>query len=468
MKTCPACKKESPSDTECLHCGIYFEKWEKIHGGAQPAPAQAGTQPAAQPETPPSDPVMSSPEPDATEKKSSIHWVIIAALVLGGTVWFSQRGSDEKEIRQRSLIFHEAISAGNLSQIRDLVAGQYAGEFEEAGVEIKLKMIQAFQPSGIKVKDIKVNGKAAVVRMEGVKEGAPVAGTTMMIKEKGGGWKVSRQEWEFNMTAGAQPAPGEAFAPDAASSFPAQAAAESGQVPAMESEPASSRPSASSRRADEGHSPTDRDFEASLKAMPIPDLLAAVKNEPYYTYKIIDTLLARGERAKTVDMLNEMLREKGDDRSSFLTAKTLLKKVGAPVTFDWDLTAHGQPPEDKYSLMRWAIEMRDSSIVTSGKVYIGREIADGFTRSQKGEFRVPTYARYEFTVTGPGLAQPVVKVVEAAARAGEQPWDAITLASGLAPGEYTVRIYLNAQTVQANGTPLSINHNPSPLHVEKD
>ncbi|HAH32409.1 MAG TPA: hypothetical protein DCL44_08870 [Elusimicrobia bacterium] len=459
MKICPVCKKESASDTECLHCGIYFAKWEAIHGGTQADSVQTGEQLSA--------PAAATLNPEGTEKRSSMPLAVIAALALAGTVWFSQRGSSEKEIRQTFAVFHEAISAGNISRIKDMVSGQYAGEFAEAGAEMKLKMVQAFQPADIKIMDIQVKGSDAIVTMQGAKDGEYVTGTTMMVKEKGE-WRVSREQWEFNMTAAAQPVTPEISAPDPAAAFPAQAAMETEAVPALGEHLMPSKPNSASAYPNGMHSPTDKEFVASFKTMPIPELLTALKTEQFSIYEIFDALLARGERTQTVNTLNEMLRDKRDNKSASATAKKFLKKAGAPVTFDWYMDSWGQPPEDKYSLMEWEIEMRGNSIVTSGKVYIGREIADGFTRPQKNDFRAPTYARYEFTVTGPGLAKPVVKVFDALPRAGTQPWNGIMLASGLTAGEYKVAIYINAQTVQANGTPLSLNHNPPPLHVEKD
>ncbi len=466
MKTCPACHKESASDTECLNCGIFFAKWEALHGGARPVSTQTGAGPsdAAPSGAAPSDDAIPPYHSEEPAKRSNTSLLLISALVFAGIVWFSQRGSSEKEIRQRSLAFHAAISAGDLSQMKDLVSGKYAGEFSEAGTDIKLKMIQAFQPADIKIMDIKVKGKEAVVAMQGSKDGSPVNGTTRMVKERGG-WKVSHQEWEFTMPMAG---PADAAVPDMGGAFPAQPDGQTGSFQVSGGNPTPSKPSSASGYAVGMHSPTDEKFGASLKTMSIPELLAALKKEQFYTYKIVDALLARGERTQLVNTLNEMLRDKRGNKSASPMAKKLLKQAGAPVTFDWDLNLWDTPPEDKYSLMEWEIEMRGNSIVTSGKVYIGQEVADGFTRPQKNEFTLPTYAKYEFTVTGPGLARPEVKVVEAQPRAGEQPWNDITLASGLTRGEYMVRIYTNAQTVQKDGTPMSLNHNPPPLQVEKD
>jgi hypothetical protein len=199
--------------------------------------------------------------------------------------------------------------------------------------------------------------------------------------------------------------------------------------------------------------------------MPTPKLLAALKTERFYAYQVFDLLIARGARTQTVKVLDMMLRDK-NDRSGSLMARKMLTKAGAPVAFDWDVNLREQPPEDRFSLMGWEIEMRGEALVTSGKIYLGREVADGFDRQPKDGPRVPADAQVEFTVTGPGLAQPVVKAIEIPRQAGEQSWDGVTLASGLAFGAYTVSIYTHAQTVLQDGTPFSLNHNPPSLSVE--
>lgn len=444
MKTCPACHKESSSDTECTNCGVYFAKWEKLHGGDAAVPEGAQISSA----------VSSSPAP-AQEKKSNMLRVGIGAVLLIGAGWFFRGGSSEKMVRRAYFDFNGALGVGDVARVKELVSGRYADEFNEPGADIKLNMMKAFQPANVKIADVRVTGNEAIVWSEGVRDGAPVKGTMNLVKE-GGGWKVVRHEWAFEISAPGQTA--ESAEP---------AAAEAGQaesVPVMTGQPAQQVPVGAAT----GRVPSGGKALGEYETMPVEEMLSALKADPFKRYLVFDAMIARGEREQLVNALNEMLRDKSGNTSADGNVKTLLKKAAAPVTFDWDMDAQRPFPEDKYSLVEWEIEMRGDSIVSTGKVYVGREIADGFTRTQTGEFRVPTYAKCELALSGPGLPRPVVKLLEFPPSAGEQLWSGVTLASGLAPGEYTVRIWLNAQTVQASGVPLSLNLNPPPLAVQKD
>lgn len=219
--------------------------------------------------------------------------------------------------------------------------------------------------------------------------------------------------------------------------------------------------------ADSGYrSPMDREYAETYGSKSVPELLAGLKSESFHKERLLDDLVRRGAKQDAVGVLNEMLRDK-EASSASGHVKSLLRKAGAPVTFDWTRSSFATQESD-FSLVEWEIEMAGDTVVTTGKLYLGREVVEGFSRPQKNEFRVPTLAQYRFRVEGPGLATPVEKTMDAAASAGEQPWNGLTLASGLDRGEYHVSLFLHAQTVKADGTPLSINNSTGRLTVERD
>jgi len=213
-------------------------------------------------------------------------------------------------------------------------------------------------------------------------------------------------------------------------------------------------------------SPMDREYAEKYGKKAVPELLVDLKNEPFHKERILQDLIQRGAKVEAVKALNAMLRDKTGARSPSSQTKSMMKTAGAPVTFDWGRSFSSAPEENDFSLVEWEIEARGGALVTSGKVYVGRDVVEGFSRPQKNEFKIPTYAQYRFTVTGPGLAKPLQKTVDAEARAGEQSWREESLAAGLAPGEYQVALFLHAQTVKQDGTPVSLNNSPGRLTVE--
>jgi hypothetical protein len=216
-------------------------------------------------------------------------------------------------------------------------------------------------------------------------------------------------------------------------------------------------------------SPYERSFLEEHGAKSDRELLDMLRTEsaPKTEY-ILRLLVRKGAREPAASVLNERLRDKTEGRSPPSWLKGHLEQLGVSLSYDWHKRRESAPPAaDELELLEWEIELRGDSLYSSGRIFIGRDVVEGYARPSQSGLSVPTFARYRLTVKGGTLPAPVELTFDADRRAGEQAWNGVLLASGLGPGRYDVSPYLHAQTVPSGGTPLSINRNYGDLTVEK-
>ncbi|MCG3205796.1 MAG: hypothetical protein KCHDKBKB_02519 [Elusimicrobia bacterium] len=335
--------------------------------------------------------------------------------------------SDEARVENTYQKFRSAIKSGDVSALKKNVSSRYAAEFLAPGQEQKLAMLKAVVPDTIEIKHKDIREKEAIISTQGMKEGMAVEGTTTLILE-GGAWKVYNESWEIKATV-AEPSPDEQ----------------------------------SSIVSDGSYVPSAHQAGEAENQKSVNQLMADLRNPNYYGKEpILDSLLKRGAREEAVRVLNEMLRSKPDFPSD---VKGLLKQAGAPVTFDWQKSSF-EPDENRFLWREVEFEFKDGRIYSSGHVYLGRDVVEGFSRPQRNEPPFPMFARYRLRVKGGTLIEPIEKVVEVEHRPGDHTWNNLEIASGLGKGEYKVDLYLHAQTVMPDGAPMSLNAGPVILTLE--
>ncbi len=446
MRTCPACKKVSASYRECTHCGVFFSKWEK----RQSVPT-----------------VPSEPQSQLTETVSSSERVIqvsgltkvvlIVAAVLVAVWFFTGSNSDESKVKADFQGFWRAMKAANPDQMKKYLARPYANELLASGGIQTLERMKKVMPDQYEITRVAVQKDAALVDIRGVKEGMSISATTKYIKENGE-WKVAEHTWHLGDNEGS-PANG-------------PTGSETPETPST----AETKLRPLAQISDDDQSARARDYREQFGNKSTQELLMALKTEPLRAGEpipprelILSYLVNRGAKEEAIQTLNEMLRNQ-NSLSVPQQAKTFLQALGAPITF---ASQKSHPfgdikyQEIKFDWLEWSVEVKGDSIFSSGKLYLDRDVIDGFSRPQKDDFKVPVFARYKFQVTGPGLAIPVEKTVDAQAQPGEQSWDQVLTASGLAPGKYEVRLSLQAQTVMHDGVPLALSSQGQTLTVER-
>lgn len=328
-------------------------------------------------------------------------------------------GSKEAKVEDAYQEFRMAVKSGDVAALKKQVSGRYASEFLAPGQEQKMEMMRALLPDTFKIERMDVREKEAIVKSRGVKEGVEVEGTTTLIKE-GNAWKIFSESWKFQGTAAES-----AVAPDHQQTTVPQT---------------SYAPSA--------YQAGDAENQKS-----VAQLMDDLRNPNFYGKEpVLDSLLKRGAREEAVRALNEILRAKPDFPRD---VKELLKQANAPVTFDWKKNSF-EPEETKFKWQEVECEYKNGRIVTAGKIYLGRDVVEGFSRPQTSDTPIPMFARYTFRVKGGTLVEPIEKIVEVERRAGEHSWNGLEVASGLGKGEYDVELLLHAQTVMPDGAPMSM------------
>lgn len=338
-------------------------------------------------------------------------------------------GSREEKATETYHEFRQAMKSGDVEKLKKYVSARYAAEFLAPGQEQKMEMMKAVLPDTLEIKQSDVREKEAIIKSRGSKDGMTVEGITTLIKE-GNAWKVYKESWSFQ-----GPAPESASQLDPVQELAPQQTHSEGAFAATDVE----------------------------NQKPVAQLMDDLKNPNFYGKEpVLDSLLKRGSRDEAVRALNEMLRSKPNFPDD---VKGLLKQAGAPVTFDWSTNSF-EPEETKFNWREVEFEFKDRRIYSSGRVYLGRDVVEGFSRPQTNEPPIPMFARYILRVKGDSLAEPIEKVVDVEHRAGDHTWSNLEIATGLGKGEYKVDLLLHAQTVMPDGVPMSLTSGPVILALE--
>lgn len=93
--------------------------------------------------------------------------------------------------------YRNAVKSGDPAQVRALVSAEAAKELNGEGAAGKLKLLAQLMPDKVDVKEEKVSGHSATLKVASTEKGKPMTGEVTLTLD-GGAWKVAKESW--NMT----------------------------------------------------------------------------------------------------------------------------------------------------------------------------------------------------------------------------------------------------------------------------
>jgi WD40 repeat protein len=94
--------------------------------------------------------------------------------------------------------YRQAVKSGDPAQVRALVAADAAKELNGDDAAGKLKLLAQLMPAKIEIKEEKVSGNAATLKVVSSEKGKPMTGEINLTME-GGTWKVSKESWSMTL-----------------------------------------------------------------------------------------------------------------------------------------------------------------------------------------------------------------------------------------------------------------------------
>jgi hypothetical protein len=91
--------------------------------------------------------------------------------------------------------YMKVLTAGNIPELKKRLTASRATQLDSPEIKKLLPMIQAMQPTNIKVTGGSIDGNTATLKATGMSDGAKNDGTITMVKENGA-WKVEKESWE--------------------------------------------------------------------------------------------------------------------------------------------------------------------------------------------------------------------------------------------------------------------------------
>ncbi|HJZ12146.1 MAG TPA: hypothetical protein VJ521_08345, partial [Acidobacteriota bacterium] len=121
-------------------------------------------------------------------------------------------------------------------------------------------------------------------------------------------------------------------------------------------------------------------------------------------------------------------------------------------------------PDDDATVIDFTAEVRGDTLYGSWRIYFGEGLFRNTPAPDSEEISMPTFAKYEISVSGNALQAPVVLNYDASA--GENILSMEELASQLPPGTYRVALFIHVQYVDQYGTNRILNNSIPALQVE--
>jgi len=141
--------------------------------------------------------------------------LLLLGALLGCDRISSLFGHDEDGVRQAYQSYREAMLSANLTRLKTLVARDKARELDAPNAAEMLQMASELYPEGTQVAAVQVSGNAATLQLSGRTQGGTAKGSVQLVKEDGT-WKVSKEEWQVQITLGADAGSGPEAGPVAA------------------------------------------------------------------------------------------------------------------------------------------------------------------------------------------------------------------------------------------------------------
>lgn len=156
---------------------------------------------------------------------------------------------------------------------------------------------------------------------------------------------------------------------------------------------------------------------------------------------------------------------RADHWAERMRAGSRLEELGAPVNYDREQNSFPDTGAEDVDVLDWWAEFDGDSIRASWRVHFGDQLISSRSETTDGPVSMPLFARYEVSVSGGDLDEPIE--LEYEGHAGENRMDDVLLARGLSPGSYTIGLFFHVQYVRPDGTPHILNHSMAPLTVER-
>jgi hypothetical protein len=128
--------------------------------------------------------------------------LLVLGLLFGCDRLSSLFGRDEDAVRQAYQSYREAMVSSNLAKLKTLVARDRARELEAPNAAELLQMASALYPEGTQVASVELSGRDATLQLTGRMEGGTAKGSVRLVKEDGA-WKVSKEDWQIQISIGA-------------------------------------------------------------------------------------------------------------------------------------------------------------------------------------------------------------------------------------------------------------------------
>jgi len=194
----------------------------------------------------------------------------------------------------------------------------------------------------------------------------------------------------------------------------------------------------------------------------VDQLLRKLREDSFGTRATAEELIRLGAKEQAIEALREMIKD--SDQAVRGSARSTLRDLGAPVNYD-RYTRSSAISSDDAEVVDAAAELRSETLYGSWKIHFGSELFSGSAKRQEGIVTIPTFAKYQITISGGSLIKSVVKEYDAGEGINERRDQ--ELASGLGPGKYKIEIVVHAQYVDRAGTNKVLNSTMPSLEVEK-
>jgi hypothetical protein len=144
--------------------------------------------------------------------RSPFFVLVLAVLVSGCSGASGAAGRDEEAVRQAYQGYRAAMSKGDLAVLKTMVTHDRVQELGAPDAVEKMQMASALYPEGAQIAGVRVSGSEATLRLTGRMQEGSAAGTVRLVKEAGA-WKVSTEDWQIQISIGAEGSPAAAQLP---------------------------------------------------------------------------------------------------------------------------------------------------------------------------------------------------------------------------------------------------------------
>ncbi|MCU0289917.1 MAG: DUF4878 domain-containing protein, partial [Acidobacteria bacterium] len=127
-------------------------------------------------------------------KTVAMVFICVIFFMLAGC---SHTPAEVENLAQIYFDYQKAIQDEDIETLKKLLSAERRQELMDENAAVKLKMVKALQPTGIKVVNTGIKGNNAELKVEGSSQGQKTTGTIQFIKENGS-WKLFKEDWQIS------------------------------------------------------------------------------------------------------------------------------------------------------------------------------------------------------------------------------------------------------------------------------